>query len=73
MTERTRIEQVLHHLESYLTETLLPFWLERSPDREYGGFLTYFDRSLAVDQRRAANARRIAVLGGVDQAAHDAA
>ncbi len=43
MPERTRIEQVLHHLESYLTETLLPFWLERSPDREYGGFLTYFD------------------------------
>jgi len=29
----------------YLTSTLLPFWLERSPDPAYGGFLTYFDRS----------------------------
>lgn len=29
----------------YLTSSLLPFWLERSPDPEYGGFLTYFDRS----------------------------
>ncbi len=32
--ERTRI---------YLTETLLPFWIDRSPDLEFGGFLTYFD------------------------------
>jgi len=30
--------------ERYLTEELLPFWMERSPDPEYGGFLTYFDR-----------------------------
>ena len=30
--------------ERYLVDELLPFWIERSPDREYGGFLTYFDR-----------------------------
>lgn len=29
--------------EEYLTGTLLPFWMERSPDPEYGGFLSYFD------------------------------
>lgn len=29
----------------YLVKTLLPFWLERSPDPEYGGFLSYFDRN----------------------------
>ena len=44
MPQRACIEQVLQHLERYLTDTLLPFWLERSPDREFGGFLTYFDR-----------------------------
>lgn len=30
---------------NYLTTSLLPFWIERSPDPPYGGFLTYFDRS----------------------------
>ncbi len=35
---------VLEHLEAYLTQALLPFWLERSPDPGAGGFLTYFDR-----------------------------
>ncbi len=29
----------------YLVDTLLPFWIERSPDPEYGGFLTYFDET----------------------------
>jgi mannobiose 2-epimerase len=35
---------ILADTERYLTERLLPFWLERSPDTEFGGFLTYFDR-----------------------------
>ena len=34
----------LSRTETYLTDTLLPFWIERSPDREAGGFLSYFDR-----------------------------
>ena len=44
MPDNTRIRQVREHLEHYLTTGLLPFWIERSPDHEYGGFLTYFDR-----------------------------
>jgi mannose 2-epimerase len=43
MSDTARMQQVLTHLEGYLTETLIPFWIERSPDPEYGGFLTYFD------------------------------
>ena len=38
------IDQLLAHARDYLTRTLLPFWIERSPDPEYGGFLTHFDR-----------------------------
>jgi mannobiose 2-epimerase len=30
-------------LEKVLTEGIIPFWLKRSVDREYGGFLTCFD------------------------------
>lgn len=44
MPTQAEIAQVLAHIESYLAESLLPFWIERSPDREVGGFLTYFDR-----------------------------
>ena len=39
-----QIAELLDRTESYLTETLLPFWIERSWDRQAGGFLTYFDR-----------------------------
>ena len=38
------VVDALNKTRSYLREVLLPFWIERSPDREYGGFLTYFDR-----------------------------
>jgi mannose 2-epimerase len=38
------IDLYLRRTESYLTGALLPFWIERSPDFEAGGFLTYFDR-----------------------------
>ena len=44
MPDRSDVQDVLDRTESYLTDTLLPFWIERSPDPEYGGFLTYFDR-----------------------------
>jgi len=44
MAQGDRIKAALERTESYLTGTLLPFWIERSPDREVGGFLTYFDR-----------------------------
>lgn len=45
MPKPERIAEYLERTEGYLTETLLPFWIERSPDGEHGGFLTYFDRN----------------------------
>ena len=42
--DKTRLAELADRTEAYLTETLLPFWLDNSPDREVGGFLTYFDR-----------------------------
>jgi mannose 2-epimerase len=44
MPSHAEIINVLEGMESYLKDTLLPFWIERSPDREFGGFLSYFDR-----------------------------
>lgn len=44
MPDPQEIAEILSRTESYLTGSLLPFWIERSPDPEYGGFLTYFDR-----------------------------
>ncbi len=44
MIDRGVIENIRTHTRSYLTDVLLPFWIARSPDPEYGGFLTYFDR-----------------------------
>ena len=45
MPERAEIVELADRTEAYLTDTLLPFWIERSPDAEQGGFLTYFDSS----------------------------
>jgi mannobiose 2-epimerase len=44
MPSSSEISHTLDFLETYLRSSLLPFWLERSPDPQYGGFLTYFDR-----------------------------
>jgi mannose/cellobiose epimerase-like protein (N-acyl-D-glucosamine 2-epimerase family) len=41
----TEITDIVTRTEHYLTEKLLPFWIEHSPDPAYGGFLTYFDRN----------------------------
>ena len=30
-------------MEAYLTEKLLPFWLDRMKDEVNGGFITHFD------------------------------
>ncbi|MHC4718403.1 MAG: AGE family epimerase/isomerase, partial [Planctomycetota bacterium] len=43
MPEKDEIADILARTQTYLTDTLLPFWLDRSADAEYGGFLTYFD------------------------------
>ncbi len=44
MPTQDEITRSLNHLDQYLRSTLLPFWLERSPDPVYGGFLSYFNR-----------------------------
>ena len=41
---QSEVNDLLQRTETYLTDRLLPFWIANSPDREYGGFLTYFDR-----------------------------
>ena len=42
MPTEAEVAGVLGKTEDYLTETLLPFWIQRSPDPAFGGFLTYF-------------------------------
>ena len=39
-----RVKTILEQTRQYLVQRLLPFWIERSPDVELGGFLTHFDR-----------------------------
>jgi len=45
MPDASEIAKYVESTENYLVNELLPFWIERSPDPEYGGFLTYFDRN----------------------------
>ncbi len=44
MPEKNEIRDLRERTHSYLVNSLLPFWIHRSPDPEYGGFLSYFDR-----------------------------
>lgn len=39
------VQRCLAEMETHLHEQLLPFWIERSPDYDAGGFLTHFDRN----------------------------
>ena len=43
MIPKQECQKIIQQTESYLTDMLLPFWMERSPDPEYGGFLPHFD------------------------------
>ncbi|MHB1356621.1 MAG: AGE family epimerase/isomerase [Anaerolineae bacterium] len=45
MPTQSEVSDLLRRTETYLTDSLLPFWMANSPDREYGGFLTYFDHN----------------------------
>jgi mannose/cellobiose epimerase-like protein (N-acyl-D-glucosamine 2-epimerase family) len=45
MPTRSEVTEILEHARTYFTQTLLPFWVEQSPDQRHGGFLTYFDRN----------------------------
>jgi len=42
--DRKAVERCLEESREHLEKELLPFWLERAADREYGGFLTHFDK-----------------------------
>lgn len=44
MPAQEEIVRTLAETEGYLRDHLLPFWMVRAPDREYGGFLPHFDR-----------------------------
>lgn len=45
MPAEKEISGFLKKTESYLSDVLMPFWMERSVDRLYGGFLPHFDRN----------------------------
>jgi mannose 2-epimerase len=40
-----RCENLLNEVQDHLRDELLPFWLTHGVDKEYGGFLTYFDKN----------------------------
>ncbi len=40
---KTDVLECRDKTESYLSQSLLPFWLERMEDPVYGGFITHFD------------------------------
>jgi len=43
MNAAERCEPLLHEVQNHLRDELLPFWATHGEDKEYGGFLTYFD------------------------------
>ena len=45
MPTQEKIARILRKTQSYLTDTLLPFWMENSPDPPFGGYLTHFDEN----------------------------
>lgn len=45
MTKKSEIADLIQKTETYLKNTLLPFWINSTPDMQSGGFLTYFDRN----------------------------
>lgn len=42
---KDEIKERRDRVYKYLREKLMPFWLNNSVDKKYGGFLTYFDRN----------------------------
>ena len=42
--DTTTLTSCLEEVEKHLTQELLPFWMDRMMDREYGGYLTHFDQ-----------------------------
>jgi mannose 2-epimerase len=44
MPSAAEVTGILDQTQAYLTEMLLPFWLENAADPEGGGYLTHFDQ-----------------------------
>jgi mannobiose 2-epimerase len=44
MSIADRCEPFLNEVQDHLRDELLPFWLSHGEDKEFGGFLTYFDK-----------------------------
>ena len=42
--DREALKRYREEIQSFLVDKLLPFWFERSRDKEFGGFITHFDR-----------------------------
>ena len=40
----SQAQELRNETESYLTKSLLPFWISRTVDTQYGGFITHFDQ-----------------------------
>lgn len=40
----SQAQELRNETESYLTQSLLPFWISRTVDTQYGGFITHFDQ-----------------------------
>jgi mannobiose 2-epimerase len=45
MPTKDQVREVLERTRSYFVNSLLPFWMDNSPDHQFGGFLSYFDRN----------------------------
>ena len=45
LNRHAEITELAERTGRYLRRTLLPFWITRSPDPAFGGFLSYFDRN----------------------------
>ena len=43
--DKDRCESWLNEVQDHLRDELLPFWLNHGEDKEFGGYLTYFDKN----------------------------
>ena len=43
MAMKERYTALIKEIQHHLFNELLPFWIQNGVDKEYGGFLTYFD------------------------------
>ena len=48
MTETKHIKQLAGQYKTELLDSVIPFWLEKSPDREYGGYFSCLTREGTV-------------------------